>query len=194
MARVVKPLTVTQIESTQPKDNDYSICDGDGLYLRVRRSGTKTWIFQYKNKDNSRVIITIGNYPECKLAYAREKKREYQTLIAEGINLKEYLNELSTQVSKEYCLESITRAWLDQYAIKKPLDDETKRKRIRKFENHLFPQIGHLQIKDIRPKDLRLALNKIYEKSADNAQRIRADLILIFSYAVQYGNQNARAT
>lgn len=187
MARVVKPLTVNQIESTQPKDNDYSICDGDGLYLRVRRSGTKTWIFQYKNKDNSRVIITIGNYPECKLAYAREKKREYQTLIAEGINLKEYLNDLSTQVAKEYCLESITRAWLDQYAIKKPLDDETKRKRIRKFENHLFPQIGHLQIKDIRPKDLRLALNKIYEKSADNAQRIRADLILIFSYAVQYG-------
>ncbi|MDC5184478.1 integrase arm-type DNA-binding domain-containing protein [Acinetobacter baumannii] len=161
MARVVKPLTVTQIESTQPKDNDYSICDGDGLYLRVRRSGTKTWIFQYKNKDNSRVIITIGNYPGCKLAYAREKKREYQTLIAEGINLKEYLNELSTQVSKEYCLESITRAWLDQYAIKKPLDDETKRKRIRKFENHLFPQIGHLQIKDIRPKDLRLALKSL---------------------------------
>ncbi|MEB6677688.1 integrase arm-type DNA-binding domain-containing protein [Acinetobacter haemolyticus] len=49
MARLVKPLTVTQIDSTQPKGTDFTICDGDGLYLRVRKSGTKTWIFQYKN-------------------------------------------------------------------------------------------------------------------------------------------------
>lgn len=187
MARLVKPLTVTQIDSTQPKIKDFTICDGDGLYLRVRKSGTKTWIFQYKNKSNSRVIITIGNYPECKLAYAREKRREYQTLLTEGVDLKEHLDALNTKASEDYCLESIARAWLDRYAIKKPLDDETKRKRIRKFENHLFPQVGHLQIMDLRPKDLRLVLNKIYEKSADNAQRIRADLILIFSYAVQYG-------
>jgi integrase len=47
--------------------------------------------------------------------------------------------------------------------------------------------LGRYSIADIRPKDLRLALNQIYEKSADNAQRIRADLVLIFSYAVQYG-------
>jgi integrase len=47
--------------------------------------------------------------------------------------------------------------------------------------------LGHYSIADIRPKDLRLVLNQIYEKSADNAQRIRADLVLIFSYAVQYG-------
>ena len=73
MARLVKPLTVTQIESTQAKSKDYTLCDGDGLYLRIRKSGTKTWIFQYKNKQGSRVVVTIGNYPQCKLAFAREK-------------------------------------------------------------------------------------------------------------------------
>ncbi len=45
MAKVVKPLTVTQIEYTQPKDKDFSLCDGDGLYLRIRSSGKKTWVF-----------------------------------------------------------------------------------------------------------------------------------------------------
>lgn len=187
MARVVKPLTVTQIESSQPKDKDYTLCDGDGLYLRIRKSGTKTWIFQYKNKQNSRVVITIGNYPQCKLAFAREKKRDYLILQAKGVDPKDYLDSLKEQSSQDYSLEVITRAWLEKYANKKPLDNETKIKRLRKFENHLFPRIGHLQIGDIRPKDLRLTLNLIYEKSADTAQRIRSDLILVFSHAVQYG-------
>lgn len=187
MAKVVKPLTVTQIEYTQSKSKDFSLCDGDGLYLRIRKSGTKTWVFQYKNQKGSRVVITLGNYPECKLVYAREKRREYLSLLAEGIDPKEYLDSLSTKNTVVYSLESITRAWLDRYAVKKPLGQETKSKRLRKFENHLFPHIGHLHIADIRPKDLRLALNQIYDHSADNAQRIRADLVLIFSYAVQYG-------
>ena len=129
MVRLVKPLSVTQIESTQPKEKDYTLCDGDGIYLRVRKSGTKTWIFQYKNKQNNRVIITIGNYPECKLAYAREQRREYQTLLAEGVDIKEYLDEMNSTASQEYSLEIITRAWLDRYAEKKPLDNETKRKK-----------------------------------------------------------------
>ncbi|WP_180178646.1 integrase arm-type DNA-binding domain-containing protein [Acinetobacter sp. YH01005] len=187
MARLVKPLTVTQIESSQPNSKDYTLCDGDGLYLRIRKSGTKTWIFQYKNKQGSRVVVTIGNYPQCKLAFAREKRREYLTLQAEGIDPKEYLEKLESTQSRNYSLESITRTWLDLYAVKKPLDEETKKKRLRKFENHLFPHIGNFQIEDVKPKDLRITLNKIYETSADNAQRIRADLVLIFSYAVQYG-------
>jgi len=187
MARIVKPLTVTQIESSQPKEKDYNLSDGEGLYLRIRRSGTKTWIFQYKNKQNVRVVITIGPYPQYKLALAREKRRDYLGILAEGKDLKEYLQSLIKKSTQELSLESITRTWLEHYAVKKPLEEHTKHKRIRKLENHLFPSLGHYPIADIRPKELRKVLNHIYEKSTDNAQRIRADLILIFSYAVQYG-------
>lgn len=105
MAKVVKPLTVTQIEYTQPKDKDFSLCDGDGLYLRIRSSGKKTWVFQYKNQFGKRIVLTIGNYPECKLAYAREKRREYLTLIAEGVDPKEYLESLNAKNSVDYSLE-----------------------------------------------------------------------------------------
>ncbi|HAV5585953.1 TPA: DUF4102 domain-containing protein, partial [Acinetobacter baumannii] len=174
MARIVKPLTVTQIDASQPKEKDYNLSDGEGLYLRIRTSGTKTWIFQYKNQQDVRVVITLGNYPQYKLALAREKKRDYLSILAEGKDLKECLDSLKKKSTQELSLEVITRTWLEQYAVKKSLDVETKRKRIRKFENHMFPYIGHLQITDIRSSDLRLLLNKIYEKSADNAQRIRS--------------------
>lgn len=120
MARIVKPLSVTQIDALQPKEKDYNLSDGDGLYLRVRTSGTKTWIFLYKNKQDVRVVITIGNYPQYKLALAREKKRDYLSILAEGKDLKEYLNSLKKKTTQELSLEMITRKWLEQYAVRNP--------------------------------------------------------------------------
>ena len=102
MARVVKPLTVTQIESTQPKDNDYSVCDGDGLYLRVRRSGTKTWIFKADSvRDfawgssrkfiwDAMPVICEGKRVMCMSFYAKEAYalyRKYSTKVHRIINI-----------------------------------------------------------------------------------------------------------
>lgn len=106
MARIVKPLTVTQIDASQPKEKDYNLSDGGGLYLRIRASGTKTWIFQYKNQQDVRVVITIGNYPQYKLALAREKKRDYLSILAEGKDLKEYLDSLKRSLLKNFHLRS----------------------------------------------------------------------------------------
>lgn len=58
--------------------------------------------------------------------------------MAEGKDLKEYLDSLKKKSTQELSLEVITRTWLEQYAVKTSLDEETKKKRIRKFENHLF--------------------------------------------------------
>ena len=187
MSRAVKPLLASQIEAVKPKEKDFNLFDGDGLYLRVRSSGTKSWIFRYTNQFGQTKKITIGSHPQCGLAFAREKRREYLRQLNEGIDPKEALDNFKAQLIQDYSMETIAREWLDKYAVKKPLDNSTKQKRLRKFENHLFPRIGHIQIGMIKPKNLREILNHIYEKSADNAQRIRADLILIFSYAVQYG-------
>lgn len=35
MARITKPLTNTEVERAKPKDKDYSLMDGQGLFLRV---------------------------------------------------------------------------------------------------------------------------------------------------------------
>lgn len=187
MAKTIKPLTATQVEAAKPKDKDYNLFDGDGLYLRIRPTGTKTWVFRYKTSLDKIHKMTIGNYPEIKLAFARDKRTEYRRYLAEGVDLKELLG-LGEKGKEDNSLECISRAWLTKYAVRKPLEEHTKHKRLRKLENHLFPKIGHIPITDIRPRDLRIVLNTIFEKSADNAQRIRSDLILIFSYAVQYGH------
>ena len=186
MARTIKPLTATQVDKAKPKEKEFNLFDGDGLYLVVRPSGAKTWMLRIKDSIGKVHKLKLGTFPEITLALAREKRVEYKRAIAEGKELDEILGR-GEHAKAVNSLEVVARAWLEQYAKRKPLEEHTKHKRIRKLENHLFPMLGSRSIEDIRPKDLRLVLNYIYEKSADNAQRIRADLILIFSYAVQYG-------
>ena len=188
MAKITKPLTARQVERAKPTDKEYSLFDGDGLYLVVRPSGTRTWMLRLRDDFGKTHKIKLGTFPELPLALAREKGAEYRRSIALGKEVDEVLGRGEYKVDKvKHSLESVAREWLEQYAKRKPLEEHTKHKRIRKLENHLFPMLGHYPIDDLRPKHLRKVLNHIYEKSADNAQRIRADLILIFSYAVQYG-------
>lgn len=187
MAKIIKPLTASQVERAKPKIKEYNLFDGEGLFVVVRPSGTKTWMLRLKDELGKVHKLKLGTFPEMTLALAREKRVEYRRSIAEGKELDEILGKGEYSPKAVNSLELIARAWLEQYAMRKPLEEQTKHKRIRKLENHLFPKLGHRDIADIRPKDLRLVLNHIHEKSADNAQRIRADLVLIFSYAVQYG-------
>ncbi|WP_342750337.1 integrase arm-type DNA-binding domain-containing protein [Avibacterium endocarditidis] len=58
MARIIKPLTNTEIERAKPQDTPYTLTDGNGLFLLISTTGSKTWQFNYhrpfsKNEQNS---------------------------------------------------------------------------------------------------------------------------------------------
>lgn len=188
MAKQVRPLTDTKCASLKPKDKEYVEADGGGLYLRVRPTGTKSWIFRYTNRGNDkREKITLGPYPALSLAKAREEKHKFLRMLAEGVDPKEQLSILLAKKNNVNTLENVVRVWLDAYAVRKSLSEDTKNKQLRKFENHLFPKFKDKAIEQITLRDLKDALNVIYDHSPDNAQRIRASLIQVYSYAVQHG-------
>ena len=45
-------LTDRQIQLSKTKTTDLFLNDGKGLYLRVRISGSKTWLYRYKTSDH----------------------------------------------------------------------------------------------------------------------------------------------
>lgn len=187
MARLVKPLTDAKCAAAKAQDKEYSLFDGDGLILLIRKSGKKTWRYKYK-RGRSNPVITMGDYPALTLVQARDKRREYESLLAQGLDPKEELEKQKAKETNVNTLENIGRKWLDAYAVKKPLSDDTKHKKLRKLENHLFPKFENVAMGRITLEGLRGALNIIYDHSPDNAQRIRADLVLIFGYARQHNH------
>ena len=69
MARITKPLTNTEIEKAKPRDKDYTLSDGQGLYLLIKSNGSKLWRFNYyqpftqKGKSSLPQRVIIGKNP-----------------------------------------------------------------------------------------------------------------------------------
>lgn len=114
MARMTKPLTNTEVNNAKSKEKNYKLIDGNGLFLLIKSNDVKNWRFRYKrpitNKENE---ISLGNFPSISLAQARDMRDEFLTLIAQGIDPKQYReqaekNELS-RVTNTF--KSVAESW-----------------------------------------------------------------------------------
>ncbi|WP_279715674.1 integrase arm-type DNA-binding domain-containing protein [Chelonobacter oris] len=45
MARQIIPLNATKIANAKLQDKDYTLSDGSGLYLLIKKGGSKLWRF-----------------------------------------------------------------------------------------------------------------------------------------------------
>lgn len=103
MARVTKPLTNTEVDKAKPKEKDYSLTDGYGLFLLVLATGVKSWkLNYYRPISNKRTKISIGTYPEITLAQARTIRDEYRALLAKGIDPQIHRQERNSPNGKIY--------------------------------------------------------------------------------------------
>ncbi|WP_081666689.1 integrase arm-type DNA-binding domain-containing protein [Laribacter hongkongensis] len=84
MARTTVPLTDAACRNAKPKDRDYSLFDGQGLYLLVKTNGIKLWRMKYIKPNGKQGLTSFGNYPAISLAIARELRAKAIDLLAMG--------------------------------------------------------------------------------------------------------------
>ncbi len=72
------------IKVAQPRESEYFLADGEGLYLRVRPAG-KVWIYRYKYMGRT-TKLSLGAYPTVSLSAARKKAREEAGRRQEGVD------------------------------------------------------------------------------------------------------------
>lgn len=153
MARKVLPLSDTQIKQAKPRDKDYELSDGGGLMLKVRKSGTKTWIFRYQKPiTDKRNNISLGSYPELSLANARKKRSEARELLAQGIDPQIHRNE-QNQNAKD-ALENTFGKFADKWIElkRKQVKKETADKAWQQMKKHVLPTLENVPIHLIKPK------------------------------------------
>ena len=116
MPRIVKPLTDSQIKNAKPTSREYNLADGRGLYLRIKPSGTKEWIFNYyKPNSKRRTNNGLGLYPEVTLRLAREKRERFSSILAEGVDPSVHYKQLrgADKRESEKTLSRVTEMWLE---------------------------------------------------------------------------------
>lgn len=162
MAKKVTPLTNTQVKQAKPKDKEYSINDGDGLALRVRPNGGKSWFFTYVVPvTKKRFKISFGCYPDVTLAQARRKRDESRSLVAAEVDPQKHkaLAEAKERNALENTFQSISNRWLLQK--QETTQQSTYLKRERLLAKYLSPQLANLLMTDIKPMLVKDVLDPI---------------------------------
>ena len=150
MAKVVKPLSNTEIKNAKPKEKEYTLSDGDGLMLEVRTNGSKLWKFRYKSPITLKVRKAgLGIYPKVSLKDARDKKIEYISMLSDNrdplIELdllkKEYEKKLDEDKGLNFI--SLFDKFLEVKQSHKSISNRTIDDTYKILNNWLFPNLPY---------------------------------------------------
>jgi len=78
-------LTELSIKQAKPKEKQYKLTDGEGMYLRVYPNGSKYWQLQYWF-DEKQKILSLGVWPDVSLKEAREERFEANVSLTKKVS------------------------------------------------------------------------------------------------------------
>lgn len=189
MAKVTTRLSDTQIKAAKPKDKEYVLSDGDGLRIRVKPNGSKSWLLNYTHPiKKTRTNLSLGKYPEVSLANARKLALEARELLAQGIDPLDARKQQQEEhkATHEHTLFNITQEWFE---IKK--DDVTPDYAVdiwRSLELHIFPYIANTPVRDITAPQIIDLLKPIAAKgSLETVKRLAQRLNEVMNFATNCG-------
>lgn len=190
MARKTIPLSDTQIKAAKPKDKEYTLQDGLGLYLLIKPTGLKVWRFNYYRPFiKKRVLISFGSYPEITLQQARKKRDEARELLQQDIDPQEHYSVKKQNILKERTntFKKVADNWLVVEKSKNYKEDTIK-KMWQSLENHIFPYLGDVPMTSI---DAGLLINVLdplrSARKLDMLKRVIRRVNKIMDYAVNTG-------
>lgn len=178
-------LTDTKVRAAKPEAKEYSLVDGDGMFLLVHPNGSKYWRFRFRFGGKQH-LMAFGVYPETSLADARQKREETRKLVAAGVDPREHKRAVKEEKAKEVVtFESVARDW---HASNRKWSKSHSARVLKSLEDNLFDAIGKRNIADLKTQDLLKPL-KAVEMSGrlKVAARLQQRTTSIMRFAVQSG-------
>ena len=177
------PLTDTTVRNVKPTGNPQKLFDGNGLFLFVAPSGTKSWRLKYRFQGREK-LLTLGTYPLLSLKEARERSVDAKKQLNGGID-PSVQKKLASR-AWENTFETIAREWHDNK--KSAWSENYAEDVLERITSNIFPYLGNRPISEITPPELLSVLRKIEARGATyQANRIRESCSLVFRYAIATG-------
>ena len=176
MARVQNRLTDASCKAIK-KPGMHS--DGGGLYLLVKPSGSRSWVFVWK-RDSRRREMGLGSYPTVRLAKARILVSEYRVAVAEGrdpILDRKKEQEPTFGECADLFLESMEKQWRN----------EKHRAQWRMTLEKYARPIREKKVSSVDTNDVLGVLKPIWGTKAETASRLRGRIERVLDYAKARG-------
>ncbi len=173
-----------QVKEAKPHATDYKMADGGGLYILIKRNGSKYWRFDYRF-GGKRKTLALGVYPTVSLKDAREKLRKAKILLSNNQDPSEARKE-EKRAKLMSNFEDVARQWWIHN--KDTWTSDHAARVIKRLEDNAFNDLGHIPIDEITPKQVIATIRKIESRGAlDVAKRVKQSIRTACRFAIQHG-------
>lgn len=189
MARTIKQLTANEIKNAKPKEKEYKLFDGGGLYLSITPKAQKWWRLKYRFEGKEK-RLSLGVFPHISLLEARKMREELKTQIALGVDpsqdRKDQKQKRNTiEIIQQNTFKKVSLEWVKLQETE--LAESTLKRYKRALERDFYPIIGDMPINDVTRKHLIHIATTIQERGAiDTAHRLLNVCNQIWRYALQF--------
>jgi integrase len=186
MARKIGMLSALKINSL--KDRGF-YCDGGGLYLQVSPSGSKSWVFRFKEAGRTR-DMGLGPLHTINLKEARELATEKRKLRLQGLDPIEVRNgarqavqlEQAKAITFDKCFEGF---FADKSASWK--NAKHRQQWLNTIGDYASPVFGSLPVQAVDKALVLQALRPIWRDRPETANRLRGRIEAVLDWAKAHG-------
>jgi integrase len=183
-----------QIRLAKPTDKEYLLSDGQGLFLRVRPTGAKDWLFVYTFASKRRKL-GLGSFDGVSLAVARSEADKARESIAKQVDPQ--LNQLQRVAEQEAQRDALKARkarltvtelfgkW-EKLALSARKDKGAEVRR--SFEKDVLPTMGDLAAEDVRRVDVARILDAVVSRDARIvARNLLGDVRQMYGFGIARG-------
>ena len=177
-------LTDTVVRKAKPKEREYKLADGGGLYLLVTAAGGKLWRLKYRAHGIERKLA-LGRYPAVTLGAARKARDDARVKAGAGDD--PAAAKRRERVAARLAAGTTFGAVALEYVSKAEREGRAPATiaKLHWAREWLQPAIGHRPVDQVEPHELLAVLKKQEAKgNLETARRTRAFASRVFRYAV----------
>ncbi|TBU77455.1 tyrosine-type recombinase/integrase [Phytopseudomonas daroniae] len=181
------PLTVLQVKNAAPRDKDYGLADGGGLFLWIRAAGGKSWRFRFR-LDGKQSHISLGTIDKITLAQARQLASDARLLVAQGRHpgLERKAVRAQAAMDRASTFKILAMEW---HQHKAPRWSEGYAGDVMEaFELDIFPHVGNFPLTEIKPLQWLHVFRRIEARGAlEKLRKVRQRCQEVYRFAIATG-------
>jgi integrase len=183
MAKKIHLLSARKVETIGPGFH----ADGGNLYLRVRDSSTRSWVFRFKDKASGKVReIGLGPLHSRSLKDARDLAEAMRKALAAGTDPAALLRPAATE---QAAAKTFADCAAELIAAKRPGWKNAKHAQqwANTLRDYAFPVIGNKAPDDVTLGDVKAILLPLWATKTETATRLRQRIEAVLDYAAVHG-------
>ncbi|HEV7310972.1 tyrosine-type recombinase/integrase [Sphingopyxis sp.] len=183
----MKRLTAFAIKAALARPGTYQ--DGDGLFLKVNKSGGAYWLLRLQ-RDGKRHDIGLGSAKLLSLLEAREKANELRKAVK--IEGRDVLAERKDEAAAKVTFREAARQYHSENAAgwKSAI---YARQWLAALESHAFPKLGDLPTGRIAASNIIDVLLPIWQEIPETARQVRNRICVVLDYSHAKGWRSTEA-